>query len=41
MAQKMNNEKEQVLDSLRRKQKQIQDDLRHLEAVIRLSLKRK
>jgi hypothetical protein len=30
------NENKQVLDSLRRKQKQLQDDLKHVEAVIRL-----
>jgi len=30
------NENKQVLESLRKKQKQLQDDLRHIEAVIRL-----
>jgi hypothetical protein len=30
------NENKQVLDSLRRKQKRLQDDLKHIEAVIRL-----
>ena len=30
------NENKQVLDSLRKKQKQLQDDLKHIEAVIKL-----
>jgi hypothetical protein len=30
------NENKQVLDSLRKKHKQLQDDLKHIEAVIRL-----
>ena len=30
------NENKQVIDALRRKQKQLQDDLKHIEAVIRM-----